>query len=704
MRVRYDHRSKGAAAAIRGVLRSEDGVALVLGLVTVVVMLLITTALVVAAVTETLSAQVHEDSGRALNVAEAGGAHAIGYALRGDTNWSDAVGATAGDCGVVTFGGTDWLVLRDTRPNIPHPCLKNVPYPNTAPVQVTRATGGGGGALACGSETVEAATGGGTPLPEDQRIGTYTVAFHPTRTPGTLTLRVTGTVGRATRGIEFLARRVTPADFVAYSASTVDATVRSGSGTMSIHGSVYIRGDWAFKGNAGQYNDRPVTTDDATSPPFENQTFVCNNLELVGSAEIGQPTQPMRAVHIAGSAVRRGGGALEARIHANRRTNVVPDIGLGDVARLTRCIKGVADETSCENEFGPGTWNSYTNHLDPVTGDMTVIRWNSALPVPRFETWLDPHPDRLQNRNKNLIFDSTADTRTFLLPKRTWDPSLAPDDQVTKCISAANANLNQDGTLKAGGSRQAVLAECALYYEAAGARLFVAGFQTGSVIIGPTPSPGTCATPAFRGSPVTNQVIYVPGRVLIARTVTYTVDGCPDDPTEQREKDTAVVVASCDINCGTTDTVQVTRGSQLLAEYVSDVPGGPTRLKGSRNLHFGRYDLLAFLANGTARLEGWGNASTSCTDSSDQEQNAVFVVGGTPGETFTKFRLQLFGGLISRQLVLQDDSAGQGNAFNVRWCQIPDLGELVGATLLGRFLNDPRNSTVIMRNWREVGF
>jgi hypothetical protein len=646
-------------AAIRGVLRSEDGVALVLGLITVVVMLLITTALVVAAVTETLSAQVHEDSGRALNVAEAGGAHAIGLALRGDTNWAVNAGATAGDCGVMP--GTDWLVLRDPTRG----CLRDIPYPNTTPIQVTPVTGGGVPGLACGSVTVEAPTGGGTALPEDQRIGTYTVAFHPTqdRDTGRITIRVTGTVGRATRGIQFVAQRVTPAAFVAYSASSVDATVRSGSGTMNIHGSVYIRGDWAFKGNAGQYNDRPVTTADAASSPFENQTFVCNNLELVGSAEIGQPTQPMRAVHIAGSAVRRGGGDISLRIHANRRTNVVPDIGLGDVERLTRCIKGVEvpgspgtppilpiDEANCNAEFGQGMWNRYTNHLDG--GQARRIR-PRASPEPPTPLWVS------ENVPSPLVFGST---QSFALPKR---------GQEDTCRAALTDNLPLTGTPATDRLRlQAILAVCSLYYDAANQVKYVAG----------------------------GQVIYLHGRMEVNVAIRYRVDNDPLAPAaEQTERDTSVVVVACEEGCANQESVHFRRVGDDRGQFVA-------WNRGSQNLRFAETDLLAFLVNGITRLEGRGNASTNCADPSAQEVNAVFVTGGTPGETFTKFRLQLFGGLISRQLVLQDDGTGPGQSFNVRWCQIPDLGELVGATLLGQFLNDPRNSTVIMQNWREVGF
>jgi hypothetical protein len=177
-------------------------------------------------------------------------------------------------------------------------------------------------------------------------------------------------------------------------------------------------------------------------------------------------------------------------------------------------------------------------------------------------------------------------------------------------------------------------------------------------------------------------------------TVVYVVDNNPDG-TQQGERDTAVIVVACEGCPADENTVHVKRdrSAKILA-----------RIRGSENLYFARTDLLAFLVNGTTRLEGRGTASRSCSEGSEQEQNAVFVTGGEPGEIYTKFRLQLFGALVAKVLVLQDDRGGGGEAYNVRWCQVPDLGELVAPTLLGRFLNNPAGSTVVIRQWREIGF
>jgi hypothetical protein len=618
-------------AALRGVLRSEDGVALVLALVTIVVMLLITTALVVAAATETLSAQVHEDSGRALNVAEAGAAHAIGYALRFDRDWSDNLGAdaTAGTCGSITIGGTTWFVLGDaTRGG----CLLDVPYPNTAAVAVQvppPATGGGGVDVACGTALVNVGTGvgGGTPPPV-QQIGTYTVVFHPTqaRTDGTLTLRVTGNVGRATRGVEFVARRVTPAAFVAYSASTVQA-VAAGAGTFEISGSIYIRGDWSYKGNSRQFNSRPVTSADAKSEPFENRTFVCNNLAMQGNAQIGEPTRPMRGVHVGGSIIQGG----SADIHTNRMNKAVPDIGLGDVERLTRCIRGALPQAECDAEFGPGMWDSYTNHLVGGQTRWVVHRVQGNQPA----EWV------LENAPSHLVFDRTT---RFALPRR---------GQEALCRAR----------LIAGQPLEAVLAVCALYYR-----------------------PPDDDRPEGHIHVAGNQVIYVHGRITTEAPIRYRVDDRPGLEA-QTQRDTSIIVVGCEGCGGGQDSVHLNR-QRFLAWN-----------RGSQDPFFAHSDLLAFLVNGQARIRGQGQ-SGPCTTPSEQEVNAAFVVGGNPGRLISHYRPQVHGSLIAHTLVLDEPP----RAMNFWWCQVPDIGELLGPTLVAQFLNNPRYSTVIMQNWREVGF
>ncbi len=629
---RSDQRARPAARVVRDVLGSEDGVALVLGLITIVIMLLITVALVVAAVTETLSSQVHEDSGRALNVAEAGAAHAIAYALRFDRNWSDATEATAGNCGSVTIQGTTWQILRDTTRDI---CLENVAYPGSAPVDVRPTTGGGGVAgAACSSSFVDVATGGGGSGSSTgtavQQIGTYTVLFHPTqdRTDGTLTVRVIATVKRAARGVEFLARRITPADFVAYSANTVDS-VNSGAGTFDINGSIYIRGNWGFKGSSTQTNGRPVTTADADATPYENQTFVCNNLSMIGNAQIGEPSRPMRAVHVAGSVTQTGSAA----IYTNRMDKAVPDVRLGDVLRLTKCIKGLVDgtlappinQTNCEDEFGTDIWDSYTNHLDGTSLRARRIRYTDSASG----SWV---PEDIPSA---LVFDGTR----FALPKRNQE-------------GACGAALTANRPLKE------VLGVCSLYYDGPNGHLYVAG----------------------------RQVIYLPGSVRIDNNIRYRVDDEPDGG-EQTQRDASVIVVACEDCTGTGDSLLVNRRRFLAWN------------RGSEDLYFANRDLLAFLVNGAVKIEGQGTTG-NCVTRSDQEVNAAFVVGGDPGTLVAVYRVQLFGSLMAKRLVLDSTPS----AYNFQWCQVPDLKEVVGTTVLGRFLNDPRSSTVIMQNWREVGF
>jgi hypothetical protein len=652
------------------VLRSEDGVALVLALITIIVMLLITSSLVIAAVTETLSSQVHEDSGRALNVAEAGAAHAIGHSLRFDRNWVDAAEATAGDCGGVTIGGVTWLVLRDTARNI---CLRNVPYPGDLavveiPVAARPPAQNDEEDAACASPLVDFDFG--LPPPEAQpspgrQIGTYTVLFHPTleRGSGTLTVRAIGKVNRATRGIEFLARRKTAADFVVYSAKELEGTYGGAFRDLSIHGTIYVRGDWELADSA-QYNDRPVTTADAGSPPYANETFVCNDLYLE-NASIGRPGVPMKGVHVAGDL--EADPDENARIYAHRMSKAVPDIRLANVDRLVRCIRGVEvpgtrpiNQLTCNAEFGPGMWNSYTNHL--VAGGMTVVVWDQDRGEFRWATRRD-----------------LPTAQTFLLPRRGEDRPPAEEAAVRNCVDAANANLNQDGSLRAGPgrSRNAVLAACALFYDRSATperHLYVAG----------------------------GQVVYIPGRAVFSEPVAYRVDNNPG--AAQTERDTSVLVVAHEGHDETFDSLVISR--RFLAWN-----------RGSQHLHFAESDLLAFLVSGQVLIEGppVPNPAPNCETPTEQEINGVFVVGGEPG-TLDVRRAHVLGSLIATEIVLEEADGPPGSQFNLRWCQIPDLQALLGTTLgrgaddprrstvLGQALNDPRHSTVIMLNWREVGF
>jgi len=409
----------------RSAARTESGAALVIALLTIVVMMLLTAALVTASMTETFSAQTAEDSARAFLVADAAAARAVA-SLRLDPDWSD-VGAVGG------CGGAVYDLLSGE-------CMRNVAYPKYGPYIVSGPGSGNPGPTdepKCAAAPVSTPSASPVPLPEQESFGRYTVTVEGTPEPGKVTLRAVGQVGRATRGFTFTVQRVTPADFVSYSALRVDAT-RVGNGTFRIHGSVYVRGNWEFHGNSRQLNDRP--TSEADSPPYDNQTFVCSDLVLTGNPQIGEPSRPMLAVHIAGD-VTGAGRAYE--IHALLQDKVVPDIRLGRVDLAIRCIRGVENE-ACRQEGGgrvgefAGLWDSYTNALD---GGLVVLR-----PPRGNETgW---------QRDSTQTRDLTLGTQAWRIPKR---------GQVDACRSASGA-LNQ------------VLGACAAYYDGQG-HLYVAAGQ-----------------------------------------------------------------------------------------------------------------------------------------------------------------------------------------------------------------------------------
>jgi len=621
--------------------KSEAGVAVVMALITIVVILLLSAALVTAAITETLSAQTAEDSGRALNVAEAGVSHAIAFALRGDSNWQDNAQADDGTCGTVRFGTEGWIVLKDLAQG---GCLRDVPYPQTGPISVTTPNPGTGSSTAeCASVGVNpGGSGDGGMLPPSRAIGTYTVAFHQSRDRNVNTLRVraTGRVGRAQRGVEVLLRRVTVGDFVAYSSSTVDSTTQSGSGTFTVHGSVYIRGDWAFKGNSKQLNDRPVSEDDAASPPYENQTYVCGDLKPQGNAHIGTSQQPMKAVHVAGDLRPQG----NADIFANRIDSAVPDIRLPSVPRAAKCIRGQddntitppIDQTNCDREF-PGLWNSYTNHLSD--GNARWIRKSGSSYV-------------RENVPSPLVI--ARNTEEFGLPKR------GGEEECLGAISAANRTL------------RSILQHCVAWYDGSG-KLYVAG----------------------------RQVVYLPGRLEISRELKYRVDdfnpAAPNDPdaASTRRDASLFVVAGGSASCVDDRNASLKVGGQVLA----------WRAASQGSTSFPSEDLLAFLVKGCAYLSFPGNNAevdgVFIVGDDVGRCNDPNVRGGQPGDLVTRYRLQLYGAVIAKCLKLQDNPP---NAYNVDWYQVPDLRDYVASSILGGFLNYSAGSAIIIQQWREIGF
>jgi hypothetical protein len=397
---------------------------MVVALLTVVVMVLLTAALVVASMTEVFNAQTAEDSARAFLVADAAAARAIA-SLRVDSNWSD----NRGDCPQGYL--KDQIANRCMGPDA-------VPYPDSGALVVKAAPGGDGTSQPpCAAVSV---TPVASPSPGPQQggsIGTYTVQVleTPPPEPGKISLRAIGRVGRAVRGFDFTVERVTPADFVSYSSLRVDAT-RVGNGTFRIHGSVYVRGNWEFHGNSQQLNDRPVSDSDSADPVYDNQTFVCGDLVLNGNPQIGEQSRPMLGVHIAGG-VRGAGRARD--IYALLQDKVVPDIRLGSVPVAVACIKGTLSTEECQNA-GFGSLHAYTNELSG--GQLVVLRPPSGQET----SW-----QRDTTQTSNL----TLGSQSWRIPKR---------GQQSACASTS-LTLAQ------------VLGPCAAYYDHSSGKLYVAAGQ-----------------------------------------------------------------------------------------------------------------------------------------------------------------------------------------------------------------------------------
>lgn len=408
---------RGRPRADSGIpLRDQSGAALVVALLTIVIMLLLTAALVTASLTETFSAQTAEDSARAFLVADAAAARAIA-SLRLDPDWSDSTG-----CG---------SALKD---RLTGTCMEDVPYPSSGALVVSSVSPPPGGSPEpkCAAVSVTGPVGSPSPLPPEQSFGEYTVTVEPSPPPqaGQITLRAVGKVGRASRGFQFTVQRVTPAAFVSYSALRVDAT-RVGNGTFRIHGSVYVRGNWEFHGNSRQLNDRPTSETD--TEPYDNQTFVCSDLVLNGNPQIGESSRPMLGVHIAGSIIPRG-SAYE--IHARLQDKVVPDIRLGSVPNAIACIRGTGNAQWCDQNF-PGLWDTYTNELIPGDPWRLVVLSRSGA------AWTEARTTDLQLAGN-----------AWRIPRR---------GKTRECADARDA-LDE------------VLENCAAYYDGSG-RLYVAAGQ-----------------------------------------------------------------------------------------------------------------------------------------------------------------------------------------------------------------------------------
>jgi hypothetical protein len=610
----------------RSAARAESGAALVIALLTIVVMMLLTAALVTASMTETFSAQTAEDSARAFLVADAAAARALA-SLRLDPDWSDV--GTVGGC-----GGAVYDLLSGE-------CMRNVPYPGYGSYVVSGPGSGNPGPIGepkCAAAPVSTPSASPVPLPEQEGFGRYTVTVEGTPEPGKVTLRAVGQVGRATRGFTFTVQRVTPADFVSYSALRVDAT-RVGNGTFRIHGSVYVRGNWEFHGNSQQLNDRP--TSEADRPPYDNQTFVCSDLVLTGNPQIGEPSRPMLAVHIAGD-VRGAGRAYE--IHALLQDKVVPDIRLGRVDRAIDCIRGVPNRACREENGSPvgefaALWDRYTNHLDDQ--GMVVFKPPAGSGAP----W---------QRDMDQRLNLTLGTQAWRIPKRG-------QRQTEDCRGyPTQASLDQ------------VLQACAAYYDGRG-NLYVAA----------------------------RQVIYIPGFLSVTRDVDYRVD---DDPSQPCNPGAGEQQDPCKKGDGSLFVVACEAGTPCDPGRSSPDYGLDVRemLRAQRSARLGfsypqttfpSHDLLAVLVNGKVRFGLSGNPA-------QQEINLVVLSGceaTLPADrcdlTMQK-NLQLYGSVISRLLVFEQ---------NVDLYQVPDLRRYL-PFVLDRFLSAPGGAAVVVTSWREIGF
>ncbi len=567
-----------------GQLRDQSGAALVVALLTIVIMVLLTAALVVASMTETFSAQTAEDSSRAFLVADAAAARAIA-SLRLDPNWADGAGAD-GSCG---------QALQDL---LTRTCMQDVPYPSAGAIVVSPASPPGGSSEPkCAAAPVSEPAASPAPLPPEQSFGRYTVTVVE-RSADTMRLRAVGKVGRASRGFEFTVQRVTPADFVSYSALRVDAT-RLGNGTFRIHGSVYVRGNWEFHGNSRQLNDRPVSEVD--TEPYDNQTFVCSDLVLSGNPQIGEPGNPMLGVHIAGSTVARG-SAYE--IHTLLQDKVVPDIRLASVPHAVACIRGggggalnpPADASYCDQNF-PGLWNGYGNELDFSASPARLVLLTRSSTGEWTET-----------KTPNLALGTTA----WRIPKR----------------DAVNACRDQP----VGAPLNSVLQHCAAYYDGA-ENLYVA--------------PG--------------QIVYVPGALSVTRDVSYRVDIDPTqscnpsagDGDPCRRNDASMFVVACEVGTSCDPNLSSPAYGVDVREMLrAQLPAsrGPMYPQTT----FPSRDLLAVLVNGKVRFGLSGNAN-------NQEINLAVLSGcdtSLPADrcdlTMQK-NLQLYGSVISRLLVFEQN-------------------------------------------------
>jgi Tfp pilus assembly protein PilV len=203
---------------LQGLAHDESGIAMMLALTVMLILSMVVVALAGLAVSEYSTAATLDRSTQALLAAQAGQELAISR-LRGDADWSDNAAAT-------------WQAIDGNQPEA---------FPVAAPV------------------------------------GTFNVQVRQPsglNATGNIEVRSIGQVRGATRTIQFTLHRVSGADFVTYSITTVNTTAISGGGSQQWHGSAYFEDDLTMKGGSqsGFYNDRKVFSSD---PGFFNHLYVC---------------------------------------------------------------------------------------------------------------------------------------------------------------------------------------------------------------------------------------------------------------------------------------------------------------------------------------------------------------------------------------------------------------------------------------------
>ncbi|MDI6773234.1 MAG: pilus assembly PilX N-terminal domain-containing protein [bacterium] len=279
-----------------GLLRAESGLAFLTAIVVMLVMAMLTVAVANLALSEYAAAVTSEQAVQAFFVAEGGLERALAV-LRTDPDWSNGLDADAG------ADGASWQPLNDAAYD---GAARDKPFPP----------------------------------PGLARLGEYSIYIRRmSANPGdsinvnSISVRVIGRVGRAARTVEFEARRLTASDFVTYSAQ--DMLIDEGGGNVTVHGSIYVRGDLGLKAvRTGIYNDRPLFSTDRQ--PYPNQLYVRGLLDMSsGNPTVGTQTQPMWGVHAERLDLRNDG---RQNLWAYQVDNLVPDIPYPDVASYVSAL------------------------------------------------------------------------------------------------------------------------------------------------------------------------------------------------------------------------------------------------------------------------------------------------------------------------------------------------------------------------------